>query len=1116
MWKKAATIAATVLVLAMESSAATGQLGYWAFDDGSGTTATDGSGNGNNGRLMNGPVWVAGQTGMALQFDGVDDFVEVPHNAKLEPTTGKATVSVWINAKRHTGPNNAQWQGILAKGGAPRLYNLYTQQNQTLHFSTGPSGAYVGSSSTGLVPLNEWVHVAVVVDGRHSYYLNGQPAGAGGTGATVPAGSTAALTIGRTNEADRQFQGMIDEVRIYDVPLTGEQVNELYNGNPPRWPKARDPQPADGAVGVVTPLFEWTPGDGATFHNIYFGASPDLTAADLATPLQPVPMYWHIPGLESGVTYFWRVDEVEADMVTVHTGDVWTFTAMPVKAYAPSPTDGGKNVRRDTQLAWRPATGVISHDVYLGAGRDEVVAGTGDTFKGNQSATTFDPGELDGDTTYYWRIDGIQADGDKLVGDIWNFRTLPAFAISDPNLVGWWKLDEQAGTFVADSSGYDHHGTLQSSPKWVAGYDGGALELDGVDDYVEIPHSDLLTVDSEVTVMAWINARNLAAAYQGVIAKGNSVRSYSLYVQSAGTLHFSTTSAGAYVGSNSTGRVSAGEWVHVCAMVREGSHRYFINGLAAGTGGSGIALSGAADTATVRIGNTQEDARCFNGWIDDARIYNVALTQEEIQEAMQGDPLRAKNPQPPHESNLDIRSAESLSWSAGQTAAEHDVYFGTDRDAVETADPASPEYKGRQADVSFSLADLVEFGGGDYAWRIDEVEADGVTVHKGLVWTFTVPASLIVDDMESYDDDDNRIYDSWIDGYATQANGSTVGYLDAPFAEATIVHGGKLSMPFHYDNTKSPFYSETEREFSPPEDWTIYGVDTLSLRFRGSPQRFVETEPGRYVISSTSDDIWGNADDFRFVYKQLTGDGSIVAKVNAITDSTTNWAKAGVMVRETLDPASTYVFMFPTPDGRRAFQNRPLAGSTALSAHSAPAAITFPVWVKLERKGSQFTASYSQNGTTWTVQPANENTGADASTNPQLIGMTSTVYIGMAVTSNNAGAAACFGDFSEVSTTGSVSGAWTIADVGPNSGNDRDTLYVALVDSSNKTAVVTHPDPAAVNLTEWTEWQIQLSSFTGVNTGRIKTMVIGVGDRKATVATGIGLLYLDDIRLISP
>jgi hypothetical protein len=91
-----------------------------------------------------------------------------------------------------------------------------------------------------------------------------------------------------------------------------------------------------------------------------------------------------------------------------------------------------------------------------------------------------------------------------------------------------------------------------------------------------------------------------------------------------------------------------------------------------------------------------------------------------------------------------------------------------------------------------------------------------------------------VDDFESYTDDEGgRIYEIWIDGW-TNGTGSTVGYVQAPFAEQAIVHAGKQSMPLDYNNIKAPFYSEAEREFSAVQNWTVSGVDTLSLFWCGN------------------------------------------------------------------------------------------------------------------------------------------------------------------------------------------------------------------------------------------------------------------------------------------
>jgi hypothetical protein len=261
-------------------------------------------------------------------------------------------------------------------------------------------------------------------------------------------------------------------------------------------------------------------------------------------------------------------------------------------------------------------------------------------------------------------------------------------------------------------------------------------------------------------------------------------------------------------------------------------------------------------------------------------------------------------------------------------------------------------------------------------------------------------------------------------------------------------------------------------------------------------------------------DIWNASDNFRFVYKTLTGDGAISAKVISMTN-TSGWAKAGVMIRESLDPASSYALMFPTPDGRRAFQNRPSTGTNALSAHSATGVVTLPFWVKVERKSSQFTAYYSTDGKNWIKQPADENTGADASTNPQSIIMGNSVLVGLAVASNNTQGGLCTAVFSDVVVAGGAS--FRVADIGSiDRGNDPDRLYVTVQDSTNKTVTVAHPDAGAVNFTDWTEWKIPLSDLAGVSLNKVKRLYIGVGDKANPVASGTGRVYVDDIRVTKP
>jgi hypothetical protein len=122
--------------------------------------------------------------------------------------------------------------------------------------------------------------------------------------------------------------------------------------------------------------------------------------------------------------------------------------------------------------------------------------------------------------------------------------------------------------------------------------------------------------------------------------------------------------------------------------------------------------------------------------------------------------------------------------------------------------------------------------GTTYTWRVDEVnETETPSVWEGNVWSFATQEYLVIDDFESYDDDENPIFDTWLDGFFNDTR-STVGYFEAPFAERTIVNGGRQSMPLEYINDTAPFYSEAERDMG-HADWTVGGANTLRLFVQG-------------------------------------------------------------------------------------------------------------------------------------------------------------------------------------------------------------------------------------------------------------------------------------------
>ena len=482
----------------------------------------------------------------------------------------------------------------------------------------------------------------------------------------------------------------------------------------------------------------------------------------------------------------------------------------------------------------------------------------------------------------------------------------------------------------------------------------------------------------------------------------------------------------------------------------------------------------------------------------------------------------------PADGAVDVKPSVVLSWDAGAVAASHEVYFGTDADAVKNATKTSPEYKGLKVlgEESYDPGKLTLNTA--YYWRINEVNgASTDSPWAGKVWSFKTGDFFVIDDFEIYDANDNQIWYAWHDGlgygtpgtadyFAGNGTGAVVGdETTASYTEETIVHSGNKAMPISYDNNKQGYskYSEVEHKLTDQRDWTEEGVTELSLWFRGYPAStgsFVEGPVGTFTMTASGADIWlvnnVEADEFHFAYKMLTGAGSIVAKVNSV-QNTNVWAKAGVMIRETLDPESAHAFACITPSNGIASQGRPSTGGTSFNYNQT--GVAAPYWVKLERSISGlFTVSHSANGSTWLPV-----TGAT----PQTISMGANVYIGLAVTSHDA-ALTCQSIFSNVTTTGTVGQQWTHQDIGILS-NAPEPLYVAVSNSAGNPAIVVNDDPAAATIDTWTEWVIPLQAFTdqGINLTSVDRIAIGLGTRgNATIAGGSGKMFFDDIRLYRP
>lgn len=517
---------------------------------------------------------------------------------------------------------------------------------------------------------------------------------------------------------------------------------------------------------------------------------------------------------------------------------------------------------------------------------------------------------------------------------------------------------------------------------------------------------------------------------------------------------------------------------------------------------------------TLRIGNAPEN-NSFLGKIDDVRIYNGALSQEEIQLIMISGLSSAATLPNPDNAATEVPMDTSLSWKEGQYSDTHNVYFGTDSNDVSQAsvsDPRNVLVAENHPDTTFEPlgADLLEYNT-TYYWRVDEInDSEPNSPWKGETWSFKTLNYLPVDDFESYDDANNIIYETWSD-YIVNNTGMTVGYLDEPSIERNIKHTGLQSMPLQYDNdgtinegtdlekTGTLFYSEAELQFAEPQDWTRDNIESLTIWFRGHSAKmssFLEEPAGIFTVKGIGKDIYDRSDEFHFAYKQISSAAKIIVKVESM-DNTDPFAKAGIMIRDTLDANARYCGLFMTPENGVRYQYRTTVNDSTERMFDPNVAV--PYWLRFERTtGGLVRAFYSANGSDWT------------SFSFVSVQMTAPFYIGLAVTSHNLDVP-CEARFSNLSFPNtSVSPEWSTKDIGILV-NEAEPMSIVL----NGSVRIAHEDPNATLTDQWTEWNIPLQRFAeqNVNLTNINSLGIGIGEIDNQEPGGEGIMYIDDIRL---
>jgi len=742
-------------------------------------------------------------------------------------------------------------------------------------------------------------------------------------------------------------------------------------------------------------------------------------------------------------------------------------------AYDPVPADGARDVTTETILSWTSGVYADKHDVYFGTSFNDV----NDASRANPQnilvsqdydLNTYDPGNLAYGENYFWRVDEVNGT-DIWKGEVWSFTTAypsGGYVLGDweDNLDNWILYPGSDASLSYSTTGATlNNKSLKlevTSGYWILRLNLNAEQLEA------LKANDILKMDVTWVASEWIGHT------------WSQIHKVSFNSSATGWREMN------FPVSDTSNPVSPGSWDPSSGDIDTRTLAWDY---------SDIDVSGIEEGGWTQINISQNhdpSAGIGTYYFDNARLINSKLASKPYPASMQ----------------TEVPRDEYLSWNPGTTAVTHDLYFGTsfaDVNNVTRNDLASyPNVIYQNLAVSTFKPGILELDR-TYYWRVDEVNEPNFW--KGDVWSFTVGEFLVVDDFDDYNNyEPDRIFDTWKDGWGTTTNGAIVGYEDIPFAEQNIVHGGSQSMPYTFDNNLK--YSEATMTLIDQRDWTAEDVRRFSLWFRGYPGvlgGFTEAPAGTYTVTGSGEDIWDQSDEFHFAYKTLTGPGSIVAKVESVSN-TNSWAKAGVMIRETLEPGSKHAFACITPGNGVASQGRIDTGSDSFNTNQG--GITAPHWLKLERDISgRFTVFHSADGSTWVqVEYATAT----------HIQMQANVYIGLAVTANSAGAT-CEAKFSNVSFTGTVGTQWAHQDIGIPS-NDPELMYISIANANGTTGTVYHNNQNATQIDTWTQWTVDLKNFAdqGVNLTDVNSLSIGFGDKNNLQAGGKGKIYFDDIRLL--
>jgi hypothetical protein len=571
-----------------------GLIALWTFDDGSGSTAADSSGNGNVANLSGDCIWTTGIIGGALDLD-IDDSTTVPTLQSLNLGTA-FTFSLWVYPT-----DLAHWQQPILHGTSNWVQVGYSN----CYFKSG--GVEYG---TGGVTANAWNHIVCVrfTDGSAKTYINNVPT----TGANSPySGAGNTFTVGGGN-----YVGRVDDVRVYNRSLDATEVNTLYQmasgdssaptPNPLTW--ATLPY-ATGSTSIsMTATTASDPSGIEYFFDCTAGAGGHDSVWQDSTTYQDT-------GLTPSTQYTYRVQA--RDKSANHNTGGWSTTQSATTNAASDTTPPTPN-----PLTWATvpyATGSSSISMTATTASDpsgveyffDCTAGAGGHDSVWQTSPTYQDTGLTAGTQYSYRIQARDQSANHNTGG-WSTTLSATTDSGTATLLAYWTFDDGSGSTAADSSGNGNVANLSGDCIWTTGIIGGALDLD-IDDSTTVPTLQNLNLGTAFSFSLWVYPTDLMTHWQQPILHGTNnwvqVGYGNCFFKSGGVEY-------------STGGVTANAWNHiVCVRFTDGSAKTYINNVA--NTGANSPYSGAGNPFTVGGGS-------YVGLVDDVRVYSGSLGASEV------------------------------------------------------------------------------------------------------------------------------------------------------------------------------------------------------------------------------------------------------------------------------------------------------------------------------------------------------------------------------------------------------------------------------------------------------------------------------------------------------